>query len=49
MIESTIKYVESILSRKLTGEELLLLGVAYQDGYINGLKRGREENDDESQ
>jgi len=45
LIESTIKYIESILGRKLTGEEVILVGVAYQDGYINGLKRGREEND----
>jgi hypothetical protein len=49
LIESTIKYVESVLGRKLTGGELLMIGLAYQDGYINGLKKGREENDDESQ
>jgi hypothetical protein len=49
LIESTIKYVESILGRKLTGEEILLVGVAYQDGFINGLKKGRVENDDESE
>jgi hypothetical protein len=48
LIESTIKYIESILGRKLAGDEILLVGVAYQDGYINGLKKGREENDDES-
>jgi hypothetical protein len=42
LIESTIKYVESILGRKLTGEELLLLGVAYQQGYSDGLKKGGE-------
>lgn len=45
MIESTIKYAESILGRKLTGAELLLVGVAYQDGFIQGLKKGGENND----
>ena len=40
MIESTIKYIESILGRKLTGEEILLVGVAYQDGYNQGRKKG---------
>jgi hypothetical protein len=45
LIESTIKYAETILGRKLTGEELILMGVAFQDGYIQGLKKGGKLDD----
>ena len=45
MIESTIKYAESIMGRKLTGEELIILGVAFQSGYTQGLKKGGEVDD----
>lgn len=33
MIDSTIKYVEALIKRKLTGEELLIVTVSFQEGY----------------
>lgn len=45
MIENTIKHVESVMGRKLTGEELIILGVAFQQGYTLGLKKGWEVDD----
>jgi hypothetical protein len=42
LIERAIANVETVMGRKLTGEELLILGVAYQNGYLDGLKKGGE-------
>lgn len=38
MIEACIKRIESILKRDLTGEEVLIVGTAYQKGLIDGRK-----------
>jgi hypothetical protein len=48
LIEETLKYIENLLGRKLIKDEILIVGVSYQQGYINGLKKGREENEKES-
>ena len=42
MIEETIAFIESILGRKLTGQEIIAVGIAYQSGYAHGLKKGEE-------
>lgn len=37
MIDETIKYVKTLLKRDLTGEELLIVTVSYQQGLNQGL------------
>lgn len=39
-IEETIKNIESIIGRKLTGEELIVIGIAFRQGYRQGYKQG---------
>jgi hypothetical protein len=36
-VDETIKYLERLLGRTLTGEELLIVAVSYQQGIIRGL------------
>jgi hypothetical protein len=43
VIEETIKYIETLLTRKLTGEELTIVGISYQQGLIEG-KHGKGNN-----
>lgn len=38
MIERAIMHVERLFGRKLTGEEILLLGVVYQAGFTDGVR-----------
>jgi hypothetical protein len=45
LIEETIKFIENILGRKLTGQELIAVGIAYQSGYAHGLKQGGRTDD----
>ena len=46
MIERAIERIEHIIKRKLTGTEIFIVGMAYQDGYIDCLKSERgEENE----
>lgn len=42
MIDTSIADAELILGRKLTGEELLILGIAYQKGFLQGIKYVKE-------
>jgi hypothetical protein len=37
VIDDTIKYVKALLKRELTGEELLIVTVSYQQGIIRGM------------
>jgi hypothetical protein len=37
-IEETVMEMEFFISRKLSGEELLIVALAYQNGIIQGLK-----------
>jgi hypothetical protein len=38
LIEDTIKYCETILGRKLTDHEILVVGISYQQGLLRGLQ-----------
>lgn len=42
MIESTIKHIEYLLDRRLTEEEIFIIGVSYQKGFIHGMNYARE-------
>lgn len=37
MIDEAIKYIERLINRELTGEELFIVTVAYQQGTIEAL------------
>jgi len=37
LIDEAIKYIEMLIKRKLTGEELFIVTVSYQQGLIEGL------------
>jgi hypothetical protein len=47
LIEETIKCIEEILKRKLTGQEIIAVGIAYQNGYAHGLKKGGKNDEQE--
>ena len=45
-IEGTIKYIEAyIMQRDLSGEELLMIALAFQGGILRGLKEAELEKD----
>lgn len=41
-IERTIEYIEMILKRELTGQELLILGIGFQNGILSRLEEERK-------
>ena len=45
-IEGTIEYIEVyIMQRKLSGEELLMIALAFQGGILRGLKEAEKEKE----
>jgi hypothetical protein len=48
-IEGTIKYISSIFQRKLTPEEVLAIGIAFQNGILRGLKEAEKNRDKKDQ
>lgn len=44
-VDTTRAYIEMLLNRKITGEEILIMGVAYIQGII--AEREREEDEPE--
>jgi hypothetical protein len=46
MIENTRKYIEDVIGRKLTHIEILIFGMAYNGGFIDGKYSMEEENKD---
>jgi len=41
-VDGTIKYIEMILGRKLTGEEIFIVGIAFQNGILRGIEEERK-------
>jgi hypothetical protein len=37
-IDGTIDYISIIMQRNLSGEEILILGIAFQNGILKGLQ-----------
>ena len=44
-IEETIDYIASFVGRKLAPEEILIIGLAYQNGLLRGLQEKEKEKD----
>lgn len=42
-LDGTIDYITLIMQRKLSGEEILMIGVAFQNGILRGLQDAEKE------
>ena len=48
-IEKAIKYVEMMINRKLKEIEVLIVGIAYQQGYLQGLDYKEKEEEEKEE
>jgi hypothetical protein len=46
-INETITFIGSFVGRKLSGEEILIVGLAYQNGILRGLQQIEKEKEKE--
>lgn len=48
-IEGTIKYISSMFQRKLKPEEVLAIGIAFQNGFLQGLKEAEKKKEKDNE
>jgi hypothetical protein len=41
-IDETISFISSFFGRKLSSEEILMIGLAYQNGILRGIKEKKD-------
>lgn len=44
MIDKTIEFIETVIGRKLTKEEILVVGLSFQSGYKFGYNSAKKED-----
>jgi hypothetical protein len=48
-IEGTVDYISMIMGREMNGFDLLMIGVAFQNGILKGMQEAKEKEEKEKE